>query len=566
MDREQAALRGAGRIERDGDAQVIAGHGLGEQVYPFDDGGAVLEELVEAELGELCGAAQSIKVGVGEGDATGVLVHQREGRARHMALGRHRQAFGDSLGEGGLSGAEGTLETDHIARSEQAAEQAAEAVHLLGGVRPKGEAVLHRRRREGTGGTTTGKRGGHGRDIVAPPGSRFNRPLTSRCYLEPTLRPSFPSFEPLLLALRVLATALLLARARPANAELPSGSTTPGAAPGAPLQPTPRLDPPGVVSRRYQVMGTELVLTAYVTDTVQAASAFAAAHAEVARIEALMTDWPRDGVPPSDILRVNAAAGSAEPVPVSAETFEVIAKAEDMSRRSGGAFDISFAAMHGLWKFDEDLERKVPSPAEVAERRRLVNWRDVLTDPRRHTVRLRRAGMRIGLGGIAKGYAVDRASAVLRSRGLANFMVQAGGDLYVAGSKGPAHWMVGVRDPRGGAGDVIAKMPIQDHAFSTAGDYERSFVLDGRRYHHIIDPKTGYPATASREVTIFAPNAFLADALDDAVFILGPKKGLALCQQFPDTAALIVDAANHVWMSPSLAGRLERTAEPRDGL
>jgi thiamine biosynthesis lipoprotein len=366
----------------------------------------------------------------------------------------------------------------------------------------------------------------------------------------------------------VLAVGLLLASAGLASADVPVpvAEPAPGAPPGAPLAPSPRLDPPGVVSRRYHVMGTELVLTAYVSDTVQAAAAFAAAHAEVARIEALMTDWERKGVPPSDILRVNAAAGDGRPVAVSAETFEVIAKALDMSRRSGGAFDISFAAMHGLWKFDEDLERKVPSPAEVAERRRLVNWRDVLTDPVARTVRLRRAGMRIGLGGIAKGYAVDRASAVLRAQGLSNFMVQAGGDLFVAGSKGPAHWMVGVRDPRGAAGDVIAKMPIEDHAFSTAGDYERSFVLDGRRYHHIIDPKTGYPATASREVTIFAPSAFLADALDDAVFILGPKKGLALCRQFPDTAALIVDATNHVWMSPSLAGRLERTAEPKDGI
>jgi thiamine biosynthesis lipoprotein len=338
-----------------------------------------------------------------------------------------------------------------------------------------------------------------------------------------------------------------------------------GRADGAGL-PSPRLDPPGVVSRRYHVMGTELVLTAYVSDTVQAADAFAAAHAEVSRIEALMTDWERPGVAPSDVLRINAAAGDGHPIPVSAETFEVIAEALDMSRRSDGAFDITFAAMHGLWKFDEDLEKKVPSPAEVAVRRRLVNWRDVVVDARARTVRLRRAGMRMGLGGIAKGYAVDRASAVLRAHGLANFMVQAGGDLYVSGSKGPVHWMVGVRDPRGGPADVIAKMPIQDHAFSTAGDYERGFVLGGRRYHHIIDPKTGYPATASREVTIFAPTAFLADALDDAVFILGPTRGLALCRQFPDTGALIVDAKNHVWLSPGLEGRLERTAEPKDGI
>ena len=174
--------------------------------------------------------------------------------------------------------------------------------------------------------------------------------------------------------------------------------------------------------------------------------------------------------------------------------------------------------------------------------------------------------MCVGLGGIAKGYAVDRCAAALRAEGLRDFMVQAGGDLFVAGSKGPVNWMVGVRDPRGGPRDIIARMPIKDHAFSTAGDYERSFILDGKRYHHIIDPATGFPATASREVTIFAPTAFLADALDDAVFILGPQKGLALVDSFPDCSTLIVDAKNQVWMSKSLEGKLQRTAAPTDGI
>ena len=195
----------------------------------------------------------------------------------------------------------------------------------------------------------------------------------------------------------------------------------------------------------------------------------------------------------------------------------------------------------------------------------MINYRDVIVDARKHTVRLKRAGMRLGLGGIAKGYAVDRCAEVLRQHGLQNFMVQAGGDLYVSGQKGNAHWMVGVRDPRGGPRSIIAKMPIKDHAFSTAGDYERAFVLEGKRYHHIIDPKTGYPATASRGVTIFAPTAFLADALDDAVFILGPERGMALVDSYPGCSAMIVDAANKVWVSKSLEGKLQRTGEPTEG-
>jgi thiamine biosynthesis lipoprotein len=322
--------------------------------------------------------------------------------------------------------------------------------------------------------------------------------------------------------------------------------------------------PPHVFARAYAVMGTDLTLSAYTTDDAAAEAAFGAALDELRRIEALMTDWPHEGQPPSDVLRINAGAGK-EAVKVADETFEVIAFSLEVSRRSGGAFDVTYAAMRGLWKFDQDLEKKIPAAAEIAQRRKLIGWRDVILDRAAKTVKLRRPGMRLGLGGIAKGYGVDRASAVLRAKGLTDFMVQAGGDLYVAGQKGAANWMVGVRDPRGPS-DVIAKMPIKDHAFSTAGDYERSFILDGKRYHHIIDPKTGYPATASREVTIFAPTAFLADALDDAVFILGPKKGLALCAAFPDTAGLVVDAHNKVWMSPSLQGKLTLIKQPNDGL
>jgi thiamine biosynthesis lipoprotein len=320
-----------------------------------------------------------------------------------------------------------------------------------------------------------------------------------------------------------------------------------------------------VVARTYAVMGTEATLTAWTADSARAEGAFAAADAELQRIERLMTDWERPGQPPSDVVRVNKAAGKAA-VKVSGETLEVIQKSLEMSRRSGGAFDITFAVMRGLWKFDEDLEEKIPPPAEIARRRKLINWRDVVVDARAGTVKLRRAGMRLGLGGIAKGYAVDRCAGVLRAAGLTDFMVQAGGDLYVSGQKGPASWMVGVRDPRGGPRDIIARMPIKDHAFSTAGDYERGFILNGRRYHHIIDPKTGFPATASRGVTIFAPSAFLADALDDAVFIVGPEKGLKLVDSFPDCATMIIDARNKVWVSKSLEGKLQRTGAPTDGI
>ncbi len=329
--------------------------------------------------------------------------------------------------------------------------------------------------------------------------------------------------------------------------------------------PPPAPGAPRVVAKSYGAMGTEVTFSAFTAEPERAQRAFAAAYDEIRRVELLMTDWERPGQPESDVVRINKAAGK-QAVTVSAETIAVIQQSLEMSRRSHGAFDITFAVMRGLWRFDEDMDRTVPPLTEIARRRKLINWRDVVVDAKAHTVKLRRAGMRLGLGGIAKGYAVDRCAAVLHDEGLANFMVQAGGDLFVSGSKGPLPWKVGIRDPRGAADKTIGYMPIRDHAFSTAGDYERSFILDGKRYHHIIDPKTGFPATASREVTIFAPTAFLADALDDAAFILGPKAGLALVDGTPDCAALIVDAQNQIWMSKSLEGKLVRTGPPTGGI
>jgi thiamine biosynthesis lipoprotein len=360
------------------------------------------------------------------------------------------------------------------------------------------------------------------------------------------------------------------ADARP-PAPPPEGFEVP-ALPGSGAEPAPAPTPAPQHRARERValedkaMGTHILLAAYTDDTFDESAIrpkLDKALAEIRRLEGLMTTWRDD----SEISRINAAAGK-KAVTVSPETLAVIEKSIWMSAHSEGLFDITFEAMHGLWKFDQDLEEKIPSKAAVEKARQLIDYRKIKVDHDARTVMLEKAGMRMSLGGIAKGYAVDAASRVLREAGLTAFFVQAGGDLYVAGKKPEgAPWKVGVRDPRGrDANDYFAMLEVEDHAFSTAGDYERGFVKDGRRYHHIIDPRTGFPATASRSVTIWAKDAFTADAIDDAVFILGPEKGLALVESLDDTGAVIVDEHNKVWISKRLEGKVHVLRQPTDGI
>jgi thiamine biosynthesis lipoprotein len=319
-----------------------------------------------------------------------------------------------------------------------------------------------------------------------------------------------------------------------------------------------RADPPHLVRDSFSAMGTEISFAVFTDDDEGAHRAITAGFDEIKRLEALMTTWSDT----SDVSRINQNAG-VKAVPVSRETIEVIDAAEKSSKLSDGAFDITFYALKGLWHFDQDLEAKLPPPDEIKRRLSLIDYRKVIVDHERHTVFLAKKGMAINLGGIAKGYAVDRAVAVLKRAGFANAIVQAGGDLMCAGSKGGAPWVSGIRDPRGGRGDVFATMQLIDHAFSTAGDYERYFIIDGKRYHHIIDPRTGYPAMASRSVTIYAPNATIADGIDDAIFILGWKKGFEMIDKLDDVGAVVVDAEGVVHVSKRVKDRVQIRYTPK---
>ncbi|HEX7837967.1 MAG TPA: FAD:protein FMN transferase, partial [Kofleriaceae bacterium] len=219
------------------------------------------------------------------------------------------------------------------------------------------------------------------------------------------------------------------------------------------------------------------------------------------------------------------------------------------------------------WKFDEDMDGSLPDPADVKKRLALVNWKDIALDAKQRSVFLRRKGMAITLGGIAKGYAVDKCVAILRGRGFANFMMQAGGDMYIAGKKGNEPWTVAIRDPRGATNTYFAAAQVEDHSFSTSGDYERGFVKDGVRYHHILDTRTGQPAHASRSVTIRATDAFTADAWSKVMFILGPVESLALIkrEKLTDFEVVWVDDKNQIVMTDGMKGVLRVLKEPTPG-
>lgn len=322
---------------------------------------------------------------------------------------------------------------------------------------------------------------------------------------------------------------------------------------------TAALGPPHVIEGQRTCMGTLCDVKVFLADDAKAQRAIKEALDELARLEALMTTWRDD----SDVSRINTAAGE-RPVVVSPETFEVIKKSQWVAELTEGHFDISVGAFKGLWKFDEDNDGSLPEPEDVKARLTLVNYKDIELGEAERTVMLRRPGMRITLGGVAKGYAVDGAVKVLRAAGIENFIVQAGGDLYAGGMRGDRPWRVGIQDPRGPRGQIIYRVELSNQAFNTSGDYERFLIKDGKRYHHILDARTGFPSTEIRSVTLLAKSAFMADLLDTALLILGPQKALSIIEETADVEGVIVDAQNVVHVSSGLAHKLVKVKDPTD--
>ena len=328
-------------------------------------------------------------------------------------------------------------------------------------------------------------------------------------------------------------------------------------APGAPATPAPGAH---LVERTQLTMGSELHLFAWTADDARALAAFDSVFNEFDRLDGLLSVW-RDG---SDVVRVNQAAGD-HAVAVGPDILQVLRVARQVSECTDGKFDVTFGALSDVWKFDQDQDNVVPGPEQIRARLPLIDYRRVIVREDDHTVTLARRGMRMHLGGIGKGYAVDRGVALLRAAGIHDFMIQAGGDFYVSGLRGDRPWRIGIRDPRGPADRSFAALDLSDGTFSTSGDYERSFMKDGRRYHHILDPGTGQPAQGCRSVTIVANQATLADGLSTGVFLLGPVKGMALIERLPDVEGVIVSSTNEVLVSSGLKGKLLMIAPPTDG-
>lgn len=281
------------------------------------------------------------------------------------------------------------------------------------------------------------------------------------------------------------------------------------------------------------LMGT--LWTIEVDDESRPAEARAAmerAFAEIERIENLMSEW----LPDSPVSKINAAAGQ-HPVEVPAELSAILQRAVDYGERSEGAFDVTWRGMGSLWKFDDSFT--VPAPEQVERARRNVDYRALHNDG--GSVYLERAGMSIGLGGIAKGYAVDRVAELLRDAGFPNSLVAGAGDIRASGAKAGAPWLVGVQDPRQERGTLLGTLPLSGAAISTSGDYERFRIVDGTRYHHIVDPRTGWPAGECISVSVVAPTAEQSDALSTAIFVLGPEKGMVLARA-AGVDVLIIDA------------------------
>ncbi len=293
-------------------------------------------------------------------------------------------------------------------------------------------------------------------------------------------------------------------------------------------------------------MGTRVEVRLWHDDPVIAEQLLVDSMAEFDRIEAAMSTYRAE----SEISNLNAH-GAEGWVEISAELFDLIRRALKLSVTTGGAFDITYDSVGDLYDFRERIR---PTEADIEARLDTIDFRFVELDTKKSRVRFSRQGVRINLGGIAKGYSVESVIGLLRRAGVEHALASAGGDTRLLGDRGGQPWIVGVRDPEQEDG-IVTRLGLEDEAVSTSGDYERFFVEDGIRYHHILNPSTGKSASLVRSATVIGADATLTDGLSTSVFVLGPDEGLKLIETLPGYEALIIDNSFKVLLSSGLDPR-----------
>ncbi len=282
-------------------------------------------------------------------------------------------------------------------------------------------------------------------------------------------------------------------------------------------------------------MGTRFQVTLYAADEAAATRGAKAAFARIAALDAMMSDYRSD----SELMRLCEKAGGP-PVHVSKDLFFVLSRAQEVSSLSGGAFDVTVGPIVRLWRHARRTQQ-MPDPQKLAHALSLVGYQYVRLNKANQTVQLLRSGMRLDLGGIAKGYAADAALDVLKQQGIIQALVAAGGDIAVSGPPpGRKAWRIGIAPLEDPGRKPSRYLLLHDAAVSTSGDFEQHVVINGQRYSHIVNPKTGVGIVGQRSVTVVAPHGILADSLTKIPSVLGPERGLPLIEQVPGAAASMV--------------------------
>jgi len=307
--------------------------------------------------------------------------------------------------------------------------------------------------------------------------------------------------------------------------------------------------------RTEAIMGTRIYVQVWSDDAAKGNEAMEAVMAEMRRIDDLMSHYK----PESQLSHINQR-GNTEAVQVDKELFDLIKLSTHFSEITEGAFDITYASVGYMYDYPNHIH---PNDAQIRSALPAVNWRNLLLDDAHHTVRFEHPGMKIDLGGIGKGYAVDRCIDILKARGFQHALVTAGGDSRFLGDHLGRPWLAAIRHPDNPQ-LVVTRIPLTDAAVSTSGDYERYFDENGVRYHHIIDPHTGHSASKVRSATIIAPTATQTDGMSKTAFVLGAEKALEIINRMPEYDAVFVTPEGKVVYSNGLRPPVPRPEKPAE--